>query len=116
MIATVSLSIASSTNSSLIVYLPITPSINVGTKRFKTISLTVVAKVRAGVIIFLPSLKLKADKASKLALEPELTAIPNFLPNKEATFFSNSDQQCQPGKLPCISEPLPPRPCSDSSP
>tara|TARA_B110000902_G_scaffold249412_1_gene307582 strand:- start:129 stop:476 length:348 start_codon:yes stop_codon:yes gene_type:complete len=65
-------------------------SIKCGTNPSCIIGATVVEKVNVGVIISEPFLKLKDDKARRLADEPELTIKPNLLPNKIEIFFSNS--------------------------
>ena len=46
--------------------------------------------VRVGVIISAPFFKLSDSNASKLAEDPEFTIKPNFFPNNNAIFFSNS--------------------------
>ena len=54
------------------------------------IGATVVEKVKFGVMISDPFLKLKDERANKLAEEPELTIRPYFLPKILHTVFSNS--------------------------
>ncbi len=51
---------------------------------------TVVENVIAGVIISESLAKSNEESAKRFAEDPELTAIPNFFPNRLATFISNS--------------------------
>ena len=63
--------------------------IKCGTRPNWYIGATVVAKVREGVIISLPFLKLNELSPNKFADEPELTIKPYFFPNMFATVLSN---------------------------
>ena len=65
---------------------------------------TVVEKVKLGVMISEPFLKLNEAIASKFADEPELTISPYFFPKIAETFFSNNFTFCPStsDKLSCL--------------
>ena len=64
-------------------------STKTGVNPFFIIGESVVANVSIGVITSASSGTSKISNANKLADEPELTIVPNSLPNKTAIFCSN---------------------------